>query len=85
MGGIFNWSGYAVPEVVAGVQAARTTPDPVAAAEAYVAAQQVFAPDQLQVTLAGSYHTAFLSDELTGIVTSVAAYASPWALHLGGE
>ena len=85
LGGIFNWSGYAVPEVVAGVQAARTTPDPVAAAEAYVAAQQVFAPDQLQVTLAGSYHTAFLSDELTGIVTSVAAYASPWALHLGGE
>jgi peptide/nickel transport system substrate-binding protein len=84
-GGIFNWSGYAVPEVVAGVQAARTTPDPVAAAEAYVAAQQLFAPDQLQVTLAGSYHTAFLSDELTGIVTSVAAYASPWALRLGGE
>ncbi|MDF2581227.1 MAG: transporter substrate-binding protein, partial [Microbacterium sp.] len=78
-GGIFNWSGYAVPEVVAGVQAARTTPDPVAAAEAYIAAQEVFAPDQLQVTLAGSYHTAFLSNELTGIVTSVAAYASPWA------
>lgn len=84
-GGIFNWSGYAVPEVVAGVQAARTTPDPVAGAEAYIAAQEVFAPDQLQVTLAGSYHTAFLSDELTGIVTSVAAYASPWALRLGGE
>lgn len=84
-GGIFNWSGYAVPEVVAGVQAARTTPDPVAAAEAYIAAQEVFAPDQLQVTLAGSYHTAFLSNELTGIVTSVAAYASPWALRLGGE
>ena len=39
----------------------------------------------LQVTLAGSYHTTFLSDELTGAVTSVAAYASPWALHLGGS
>jgi peptide/nickel transport system substrate-binding protein len=39
----------------------------------------------LQVTLASSYHTTFLSNDLTGVVTSVAAYSSPWALHLGGE
>ena len=84
-GGIFNWTGYANPEVTAGLEAARTTPDATGAAEAYVGAQEIFAPDMLQVTLAGSYHTTFLSDELTGVVTSVAAYASPWALHLGGQ
>ena len=85
LGGIFNWTGYANPEVTAALEAARTTPDTEGAAEAYVAAQEIFAPDQLQVTLAGSFHTTFLNDRLTGAVTSVAAYASPWALHLGGE
>ena len=84
-GGIFNWTGYANADVTAGVQAARTTPEANGAAEAYVGAQEVFAPDQLQVTLAGSYHTTFLGNDLTGVVTSVAAYASPWALRLGGK
>ncbi|WP_062316082.1 ABC transporter substrate-binding protein [Demequina maris] len=85
LGGIFNWSGYADEQVVGALQAARTSPDATAAAEAYVTAQDIFAPDMLQVTLAGAYHTTFLNDALTGATTSVAAYASPWALHLGGE
>lgn len=85
LGGIFNWSGYANPEVTALLEASRTAPDAGTAAEAYVDAQEIFAPDLLQVTLAGAYHTTFLSDELTGVTTSVAAYASPWALRLGGE
>lgn len=85
MGGIFNWSGYADPTAVAAVQAARTTPDPTAAAQAFVDAQEVFAPDMLQITLAGAYQTTYLNNRLTGAVTSVSAYASPWALHLGGE
>ena len=85
MGGIFNWTGYSDPEVTGLLEAARTTPDPVGAAEAYVAAQEIFAPDLLQVTLAGSFHTTFLNDALTGVTTSVAAYASPWALRLGGQ
>jgi peptide/nickel transport system substrate-binding protein len=85
MGGIFNWTGYSNPEVTGLLEAARTTPDPAGAAEAYVAAQEIFAPDLLQVTLAGSYHTTFLNKALTGVTTSVAAYSSPWALRLGGE
>jgi peptide/nickel transport system substrate-binding protein len=84
-GGIFNWSGYADPKAVAAVQAARTTPDAAGAAKAYVEAQKVFAPDMLQITLAGAYQTSFLNKRLTGSVTSIAAYASPWALHLGGK
>lgn len=85
LGGIFNWSGYANDEVTADLQTARTSTDPDAAADAFVKAQEVFAPDQLQVTLAGAHHLTYLSDDLTGITTSVAIYSSPWALHLGGE
>lgn len=85
LGGVFNWSGYSDDDVTALLQQSRTSTDAQAAADAYVQAQEIFAPDMLQVTLAGSYHTTFLSDALTGAVTSVAAYASPWALHLGGE
>lgn len=85
IGGIFNWSGYANDEVTADLQAARTATDAATAAEAFVSAQEVFAPDQLQVTLAGAHQLTYLSDDLTGITTSVAIYSSPWALHLGGE
>ncbi|WP_447913701.1 ABC transporter substrate-binding protein [Microbacterium phyllosphaerae] len=85
IGGIFNWSGYANDEVTADLQAARTATDATTAADAFVSAQEIFAPDQLQVTLAGAYQLTYLSDDLTGITTSVAIYSSPWALHLGGE
>jgi len=84
-GGLFNLSGYDNAEAAGLIQKARTASDAKQAAEDYVQAQKLFAPDMLQVTLAGSYHTLFLSNTLTGAVTSVAAYATPWALHLGGE
>lgn len=84
-GGVFNWSGYSNEEVTAHLEAARTATDAETAAEEFVAAQRIFAPDQLQVTLAGSYQLTYLSDELTGATTSIAIYSSPWALHLGGK
>lgn len=85
LGGVFNWSGYDNAEVTARMMAARNATDPETAAEEFVAAQELFAPDQLQVTLAGTYQLSYLNAELTGITTSVAAYSSPWALHLGGK
>ncbi|MGN8553211.1 UNVERIFIED_CONTAM: ABC transporter substrate-binding protein [Microbacterium sp. SLM126] len=85
LGGFFNWSGYDNPEVTAHMAAARNATDPTTAAEEYVAAQEIFAPDYLQVTLAGTYQLTYLSKDLTGVVTSIAAYSSPWALHLGGK
>lgn len=84
-GGVFNWSGYSNDEVTAHMDAARTATDPDTAADEFVAAQAIFAPDQLQVTLAGSYQLTYLSDDLTGVVTSIAIYSSPWALHLGAK
>ncbi len=85
LGGVFNWSGYANEEVTAHMQAARTAADEQTAAEEFVAAQEIFAPDMLQITLAGAYQLSYVNDDLTGITTSVAVYSSPWALHLGGQ
>ena len=84
-GGVFNWSGYSNDEVTAHMDAARTATDPDTAADEFVAAQAIFAPDQLQVTLAGAYQLTYLSDDLTGAVTSIASYSSPWALRLGAK
>jgi peptide/nickel transport system substrate-binding protein len=85
LGGIFNWSGYDDPEVTAHMTAARSATDAQTAADEFVAAQEIFAPDYLQVTLAGTYQLTYLNEDLTGVVTSIAAYNSPWALHLGGK
>ncbi|WES65857.1 ABC transporter substrate-binding protein [Microbacter sp. GSS18] len=85
LGGVFNWSGYDNPDVTAHMQAARTATDAETAAAEFVAAQEIFAPDMLQVTLAGTYQLTYLNSDLTGVTTSIAAYSSPWALHLGGE
>jgi len=84
-GGIFNWSGYDNPEVTADMTAARNATDAATAATEFVAAQAIFAPDMLQVTLAGTYQLTYVNKDLTGVTTSVAAYSSPWALHLGGK
>lgn len=84
-GGYFNWSGYRNDDVTKLMHTARTATDEKEAAKAFVAAQKTFAPDQLQTTLAGSYHLTYLNDELTGVTTSVAVYSSPWAHHLGGK
>lgn len=84
-GGVFNWSNYNNPEVTQHMLAARNATDPATAAKEFVAAQKIFTPDQLQTTLAGTYQLTYLNKKLTGVTTSVAAYDSPWALHLGGK
>lgn len=84
-GGFFNWSGYEDPEVTAHMEAARSASDPQAAADEFVAAQDIFASDYLQVTLAGAYQLTYINADLTGAVTSIAAYSSPWAQRLGGK
>lgn len=85
LGGVFNWSNYNNAEVTQHMSAARNATDQKTAATEFVAAQKIFAPDQLQVTLAGTYQLTYLNSKLSGAVTSVAAYSSPWALHLGGK
>lgn len=85
LGGVFNWSNYSNDAVTEHMQAARITTDAEVAANEFVAAQAIYAPDMLQVSLAGAYHLTYVNSELTGAVTSIAAYSSPWALHLGGK
>lgn len=84
-GGFYNTTGYSNPDVSDLILKARGTLDVTQSAKDFVAAQEIFAPDQLQITLAGSYQTSFLKKGLTGITTSIAIVNSPWALNLGAE
>ncbi|MBT2588511.1 ABC transporter substrate-binding protein [Arthrobacter sp. ISL-95] len=84
-GGVFNWSGYDNPDVTKHLEAARTAPNEATSTKEFVAAQEIFTPDQLQTTLAGTYQLSYLNNDLTGITTSIAIASSPWALHLGGK
>lgn len=82
--GIFNWSGYDDPEVAKLLTAAVGSTDPDTTAKDFVAAQAVFAPAQLQVSLASVYERTFLRNGLSGVPTSIAYLNSPWAAQLGG-
>lgn len=83
-GGLYNWSGYDNPEVAELLDQARASTDPEVTAEKFVEAQALFAPDRLQVTLAGVNTLLYMRSGLSGAPASIAYYASPWALHLGG-
>ncbi len=54
-GGFYNWSGYSNKKVAGLMNAARVATSPDQQAKDFVAAQQTFTPDNLQVTLAGAY------------------------------
>lgn len=82
--GLYNWSQYDDPEVAELLQAARATTDPAVTAEKFVAAQQLYDADNLQVTLAGMNTLLYLGDGLSGAPASIAYYSSPWAFSLGG-
>ncbi|MEF2978366.1 ABC transporter substrate-binding protein [Subtercola sp. YIM 133946] len=84
-GGLFNWTNYSDDQVTALLQDGRTTQDQTKAAQDFVAAQAIYAPAQLQVTLANQYTRVFLSSKLTGVTTSFSYIVSPWALKLGGK
>lgn len=82
--GLYNWSQYDNPEVTGLLDEARATTDPAVTAEKFVEAQAIFAPDNLQVTLAGMNVLLYLGDGLSGSPASIAYIASPWAASLGG-
>lgn len=82
--GLFNWSQYSNPEVTQLLEEARASTDPAVTAEKFVQAQAIFAPDNLQVTLAGMNVLLYLRDGLSGSPASIAFISTPWAAALGG-
>lgn len=82
--GLFNWSQYDNPEVTKLLEEARATTDTVTTAEKFVEAQALFAPDNLQVTLAGMNTLLYLRDGLSGSPASISYLGTPWAASLGG-
>jgi len=82
--GLFNWSDYRNEEAEELIFEARGTTDPQESAEQFIASQSLFGRDYLQISLGGEYSRTFVSNELTGVITSSANFVTPWALNLGG-
>lgn len=84
-GGLFNWTGYDNPEVTQYMNTAATAIDPTESAEAFVKAQAIYGPDRVMIVFGSEYTRTFLSNDLTGVVTSFSHITSPWAIDLGGK
>lgn len=84
-GGLFNWTGYDDPDVTEYMNTAATAIDPAEAAEAFVKAQAIYGPDRVMIVFGSEYARTFLSNDLTGVVTSFSHITSPWAIDLGGK
>ncbi|MEU3463997.1 ABC transporter substrate-binding protein [Streptomyces sp. NPDC006733] len=83
-GGIFNWTNYDNPEVTRLLAQARTSSDPAASAQAYVAAQALFTPATPVIYLATTHERMFMNQRVSGAPTSFAYLGMPWAAYLGG-
>ncbi|MEU4563301.1 ABC transporter substrate-binding protein [Actinoplanes sp. NPDC023936] len=82
-GETFNWTNYENPEVTANIEAAVSATDPVVSAQKFVAAQAIYGPAKLQITLAGSYNRLYLNKRITGAPASFSYISSPWAALVG--
>jgi peptide/nickel transport system substrate-binding protein len=82
-GAPFNWTNYEDPAVTRNIMAAVSETDPAKSAERFVAAQAVFGPAKLQITLAGSHNRLFLGKRITGAPASFSYISSSWAALVG--
>jgi peptide/nickel transport system substrate-binding protein len=82
-GAPFNWTNYEDAGVTRNIIGAVSEIDPAESAEMFVAAQAVFGPAKLQITLAGSYNRLFLGKRITGAPASFSYISSPWAASVG--
>jgi peptide/nickel transport system substrate-binding protein len=82
-GAPFNWTNYEDPAVTRNMMAAVSETDPAKSAERFVAAQAVFGPAKLQITLAGSHNRLFLGKRITGAPASFSYISSSWAALVG--
>jgi peptide/nickel transport system substrate-binding protein len=81
--GLFNWVGYSNPEVSKELAAAQADTDPQSSAQHFVAAQKLYAPARLQVSLANIYENLFMNKKITGATASFSYINSPWAASVG--
>ncbi|MEU4245182.1 ABC transporter substrate-binding protein [Actinoplanes sp. NPDC026619] len=82
-GAQFNWTGYDDPAVTQKVVAAVSATDPAESARQFVAAQAIFGPAKLQITLAEQYNRLFLGKRITGAPASFSYISTAWAAQVG--
>jgi peptide/nickel transport system substrate-binding protein len=81
--GTFNWTRYSDPAVTQHIGAAVAATDPAKSAREFVAAQAIYAPARLQITLAESYNRLFLGKRVTGAPASFSYISTAWAAQVG--
>jgi peptide/nickel transport system substrate-binding protein len=81
--GLFNWVGYSNAEVTRELDAAQADTDPQSSAQHFVAAQKLYAPARLQVSLANIYENLFMNKKIAGATASFSYINSPWAASVG--
>lgn len=82
-GGIFNWSNWHNPQAAQLITEGQQATDPQVAAKDFVAAQKLFGPADLQITLATTYNRLYMNKKITGAPASFAYISSPWAASVG--
>ncbi|KAA9106027.1 ABC transporter substrate-binding protein [Microbacterium rhizomatis] len=80
----FNYAGYNDPAVTELMNAAALEPDPIAQAEMYVKAQEIFAVNGPIIGLTTLDELLFMNNRISGAPASSYYLNLPWAAYLGG-
>ncbi|UQX89003.1 ABC transporter substrate-binding protein [Jatrophihabitans telluris] len=81
--GPFNWTGWSDPQVSKLMTDGQQATDPQVAAKDFVAAQAIFGPADLQISLASLNELLYLNNKITGAPASFAYISSAWAASVG--
>ena len=83
--GVYNWSGFDDPKVNKLLGQARGTFDSAERVDLVLEAQEIYEPEYPEPSLVSLYEVSFLSDELTGMVTTTAYQRTPSMALIGAK
>ncbi len=82
-GAFYNYTDFSDPTVTQNLEKARQTFDGTERAELFLAAQQVYEAAHASIPVVSTNTATFLSNDLTGAVTSFAYWAMPQMAYVG--
>jgi peptide/nickel transport system substrate-binding protein len=83
--GVYNWTDYNNPKVLSLVNQARQTFDAKQRTDMLLEAQKIYEPSYPEVTLLSLYEVSYLSDKLSGMVTTTAYGRIPSLALIGAK
>jgi peptide/nickel transport system substrate-binding protein len=83
--GVYNWTDYKNPKVISLVNQARQTFDAQQRTDMLLEAQKIYEPSYPEVTLLSLYEVSYLSNKLSGMVTTTAYGRIPSLALIGAK